>query len=235
MIRYLLFFCILFVSTAAGQYNGYKFSIAVNGVYTTSARIYLQPNASDEVIRNNYLPVEDLLNPPAELRFAISKTVLLGISSEYMYSVQDANIIVFTDSAVRPIRVEDGFSFIPVEISAYYILPFSTEKFKFLIGGGAAYYHGNHVRKFGNASVTNVERKFSYGIHVSLSMDYLLRENLSVRTEMKFRDPQFTVKSAYDKSEVLYEGRSIQLLQKSFDSRINIDGVTFLAGLAYYF
>lgn len=103
------------------------------------------------------------------------------------------------------------------------------------MGGGAGYYIGSHIRKFGDAEVSNVERKAAYGIHVHLTMDYLINDFVSLRGEMKFRDPQFTVKSKYSKLEVNYNGNIIRLAQESFDSKINVDGVTFVLGIAFYF
>jgi len=236
MKKIILFLFLLFTAVSSGQYEERDFSISLNGVYTTSARVYLQPYASDIVVRNESFPIEDIMNPAIELRYALSRSIILGIGTEYMYTTETGpNLVVFSEGAARLINVDDGFLFIPVELSAYYLLPFSTEKFKFLMGGGAGYYLGTHVRKFGDAEVSNVDRKFAYGIHVGVSMDYLLRENVSIRTEMKFRDPQFNVKSAYNKREVEYNGRIIRLLQESFDSKINIDGVTFVLGIAYHF
>ncbi len=52
---------------------------------------------------------------------------------------------------------------------------------------------------------------------------------------MKFRDPQFTVKSKYSKKEVNYNGNIIRIAQDTFDSKINVDGVTFILGLAFHF
>jgi hypothetical protein len=103
------------------------------------------------------------------------------------------------------------------------------------MGGGAGYYIGSHIRKFGDADVSNAERKTAYGIHVSISMDYLIKDFISVRSEMKFRDPQFTVKSKYNKKEVNYDGYVIRLAQETFDSKINLDGVTFILGLVFHF
>ncbi|RPI66301.1 MAG: hypothetical protein EHM47_16985 [Ignavibacteriales bacterium] len=236
MKEFITLFLLLITAESSAQFNGRDFSIGFNAVYTTSARIYLQPYASDEAIRNNSFPVEDILNPSTEIRYALSESIILGLGTEYMNVTEEgSNLIVFTAGGTRAIRVQEGFKFIPVEFTAYYLFPFSTEKFKFLMGGGAGYYYGSHVRKIGDAEVNTIERKFAYGIHVNISMDYLFRPNISIRTEMKFRDPQFTVKSSYNKREIEYEGTTIRFLQESFDSKINIDGVTFLIGAAFHF
>lgn len=220
---------------AFAQFNG-TFGISVNGVYNTSARIYLSPYSSDIILRNNSFIIENIFNPSVDFRYKLSETIIVGFNTEYMRTTSTGpNLTVFLGNSTATVNVEDGFQLIPLELSAYYLLPFSTERFKFLMGGGMGYYIGSHIRKFGDVEVSNAERKAAYGIHVSISMDYLIKEFISVRSEMKFRDPQFTVKSKYSKKEVNYNAHVIRLAQDSFDSKINVDGVTFILGLAFHF
>ena len=128
-------------------------------------------------------------------------------------------------------EVEDGLSTIPIELTAHYYFPFSTEDFKFMMGGGLGYYIGEFVRKFQGVDLEIAQRKFALGFHVSASMDYILIENLSARFEMKFRNPQYTVTSKYSKTEVTYQGNIIQLPDNAFDTKVDIDGLTFIFGL----
>lgn len=226
---------IIFSTNALAQFNK-TFGVSVNAVYNTSASIYLSPNSSDIILRNNSFLIENIFNPSIDFRYKLSESIILGFNTEYMTSSSiGPNLTVFLGNSTVTINVEDGFSLIPLELSAYYLLPFSTERFKFLMGGGIGYYIGSHVRKFGDVEVSNAERKAAYGFHVNISMDYLIKDFISVRGEMKFRDPQFTVKSKYSKKEVNYNGSIIRLAQDTFDSKINVDGVTFILGLAFYF
>jgi hypothetical protein len=103
------------------------------------------------------------------------------------------------------------------------------------MGGGGGYYFGEHIRKFGDAEVESIEREAAFGIHVSISMEYLLRDNLGLRTEMRFRDPQFNLTSRYTKEQVNYNGTTINLTQNNFSSKINVDGVTFVLGAVFNF
>ena len=50
----------------------------------------------------------------------------------------------------RQFIVTDGYELYPVELSIYYFLPFSTEDFKFYMGGGMGIYPGKRTREFGN-------------------------------------------------------------------------------------
>ena len=225
---------IILSANAFPQFNK-TFGVSINSVYNTSARIYLSPNSSDIILRNNSSLIEDIFDPSIDFRYRLSESIIIGFNTEYMTATSvGPNLTVFLGNSTVTINVEDGFQLIPLEFSGYYILPFSTEQFKFLMGGGVGYYIGSHIRKFGDVEVSNAERKAAYGIHVSISMDYLIRDFISVRGEMKFRDPQFTVKSKYSKRDVNYNGNIIRLAQDSFDSKINVDGVSFVLGLAFH-
>ena len=234
--NYLFILLFLFSAYTKAQFNDKRISIGVNGVYTTSARIFLNPNSSDPILRNNSFGLSGIFDPAVDIRYRITDDIILGIGSEYMKaSATGPNLTGFVGNSTVTVDVKDGFLFIPIEISAYYILPFSTERFKFLMGGGVGYYFGKHTREFGDASVSAVKRDFAYGIQVSVSMDYLVRDNVTLHSEMKFRDPQFKVESAYDKLNVNYNDRVVTIVQKTFDSKIDVNGVTFILGASFLF
>jgi len=225
-------FLLLLPSISFCQFNGKNFSIGASAVYTTTAKVYLNPNSSDITLRNNYFLLEDIFNPAFDIRYRLTEPLIIGLNVEYMTKTNfGSNLRV----NVSTIEVEEGFQLIPVELSLYYILPFSTEKFKFLMGGGGGYYIGEHIRKFGNAEIESVEKQSAYGIQVSISMEYLLKENVGIRTEMKFRDPQFNLTNKYKSRSVNYNGETVNLLQDQFDSKINVDGVTFVLGATFNF
>jgi hypothetical protein len=99
------------------------------------------------------------------------------------------------------------------------------------MGGGLGYYIGEFVRKFQDVELEVTQRKFALGLHVSASMDYIIIENLAARFEMKFRNPQYTVTSKYSKTEVNFKGNVIELPENAFDTKVDIDGLTFVIGL----
>jgi hypothetical protein len=236
MKKSLIFFMLLFSSLSYSQYNGNNFSLGVSAVYTTTAKVYLNPNSSDITLRNQYFLLEDIFNPSVDIRYRLTEPLIIGLNVEYMTKTDFGSTLrVFINNTTSTIDVEEGFKLIPIELSLFYQLPFSTESFKFLMGGGGGYYFGEHIRKFGDAEVESVERKAAFGIHVSLSMEYLLRDNIGLRTEMKFRDPQFNLTNKYTKNTVNYQGGTVRLPQEQFNSKINVDGVTFILGAAIYF
>ncbi len=236
MVKKFFTILILISSSLFAQYNGSKFMIGVNAVYTTSAKIYLYPNSSDVVLRNTALPLQGIVNPGVYFKYKLSDDIILGFNTEMMTKTDvGPNLTVFSGNKTVTINVTDGFMLVPLEFSIYYLLPLSLERYKFLMGGGAALYYGKHIRNFGDASVNSTETQLAYGIHVSVSMDYLLTNDIIIHGGMKFRDPQFTVKNTYTKQVVNYNGNLLDLSQNSFVSKINVDGVAFDLGIAYSF
>lgn len=235
-ISIIIIFHFLFYIPALCQYNGNDISIGVYGFYTTSASVFLNPNASDIVVRNGSFLIEDIWNPGVDIRFRVSEPLILGLNIEYIRITRSApNLNVFLGGSVVTLLVDDGFKLIPVELTAYYLLPFSTEGFKFLMGGGLAYYNGEFIREIGKTEVKNITKEAAFGIHVSISMDYVPINYVALRFQMKFRDPQFTVSSQYEQQEIEYEGNIIILPEGSFNTKINLDGLTFMLGVAFQF
>ena len=223
----------ILISTGSfAQFSTGKIGIAVNAVYTTSAEIFLNPNSSNSEVRNKSFTLENIWNPGLDVRYRFSNEFILGLNIEYVRKTANApNLTAFIGSQVFVFEVEDGLSVIPIELTAHYHFPFSTEDFKFMMGGGLGYYIGEFVRKFQDVDLEITQRKFALGLHVSASMDYIIIENLSARFEMKFRNPQYTVTSKYSKTEVMYQGNAIQLPENAFDTKVDIDGLTFIFGL----
>jgi outer membrane protein W len=233
--RLLIFFFLLLLKPAFPQFNEHNFGISANLVYTTSAEIFLNPNSSDPVVRNQSYTLEDIFNPSLDVRYRLSEFFILGLNVEYINKSADApNLTAFVGSQLIVFNVEDGFRVIPFELTAHYFFPFSTEDFKFLMGGGIGYYRGEFTRKFSDVDLSVVQRKIALGIHVSASLDYMLISNVSFRFEMKFRDPQYEVKSEYTKTEVIYQGETVNLPNDAFETKVNIDGLTFVIGIVYH-
>lgn len=231
----LLVTLILFTPETCAQYNNRNFSLGINGVFTTTAQIFLFPNSSDAVLRNTSSEIRNIFNPGIDLRYRLTEDIIIGLSTEYMKGKTTDRITAFSNNNTVSIPVEDAFELIPVELTIYYLLPFSTDQFKFLMGGGGAYYYGKLIRKISDAEGLTTGRNFAYGVHVVASMDYLPLPYLSVKLEMRFRDPQFNLTNTYTRNPFSYQGQTITFPQNKFDSRINVDGITFVLGTVIHF
>lgn len=230
-----LFYLINCNSTNA-QYGDNEFALSLSVNYTTTSKLYLSPNAADPVIRGEYTSLNDVYHYGAEIRYRVYEPLILGLNIEY-YKRTGAitEVIGIRRLSSYPVDADDGFTLIPVELSAYYLLPFSSDKFKFLMGGGIGIYFGSHLRSLHEIDVSNEERKFAYGIHVQLGIEYLVYDFLSVTGGMKFRDPEFEMTTRYNEEVFVEEGEEVLLRDDTFDSKVNIDGVTFYLGVSFGF
>ncbi len=157
-IKFVIIFFLLLQFPLLCQYNGNDFSIGIYGVYTKSASIFLNPNASDIVLRNQSFVIEDILNPGVDIRIRVSEPLIIGLNVENIEITESSpNLTAFVGGSVVRLNVEDGFKLIPVELTAYYQLPLSTERWKFLMGGGVAYYNGEFIRNVGDTSISIVQ------------------------------------------------------------------------------
>ena len=60
-------------------------------------------------------------------------------------------------------------------------------------------------------------------------------DNISVRGEIHFRDPDFKVTNKYNNSTVNYDGNVYRISGNNTTSKINIDGITFRLGASFQF
>jgi outer membrane protein W len=225
-----IFILFFFSTTAFGQFNSHNLGIAINAVYTTSADIFLNPNASDVIARNQSQTIEDILNPSLEIRYRIFDEIIVGLSSELMRKTINTNFRYLDDNLDTLLQIKEGFEVIPIEVTAHYYFPFSGENFKFQMGGGVGYYWGRFIREFETANTIVKKRKVAIGIHVSTTMDYMLFDYLSARFEMKFREIQYNVKSIYE----TFPNNDLELPSREFETKVDINGLTFIFGIVYH-
>jgi opacity protein-like surface antigen len=223
-------FITLLQQMVIAQYNNNDFSVSTNFNFNTTANIFLTPDADDILDQNNSFQIEDIYSYSIEIRYRVNEALIFGLSAEYMEASASGRNVV-----PRQFVVKDGFKMYPFEFSLYYFLPFSTENFKFYLGGGLGIYAGKRTREFGNVKFVDVNSEIGYGIQVSTGMDYMIFDNLSVRGELRFRDPDFRITNKYNSTRGIYEGIQIALPDENITSKLNMDGITFRIGAVFHF
>lgn len=233
---YIIFLIFVFNSFQYAQFNGSKFAVGGGYNYTTTGRLFLNPNSSDSYLRDEYEYIEDITSYSLNFRYRIADEIVIGISTELM-EVNDVYSVIsgFSQTGTVDVGVNDGFRLIPVELSLYYLMPFSSESFKFYMGGGIGIYFGEHIRNFSDVEVTTEKSEIAYGIQVSTGLEYMATDFLSFRFEMRFRDPEFETTNQYSKTTFEYENQTVIINATKFDSKVNVDGITFSFGAAFHF
>lgn len=218
------------------QYNGNRFSVFAGFDYITSAQIFLNPNSSDIFLKNSSFEINNLYSPIVDFRYRLNDDLILGLNTEYISKSQTGNnLSVKEGSQEIKLDVADGVMFIPIEFSLHYYLPFSTDQFKFTMGLGVGYNLGKQTRKFGNTEIETISRRNSMGILVTVGMEYLITDQFGARFNMKFRDPEIELTNRYKNSIIDYNGTQVQLSSDTFNSKINLDGISFIIGMVFHF
>ncbi len=227
---FFLFFTIIPFTFLFAQFNGENFSICFGYNFTTSSKLFLNPNASNVLEQNQYNSLGSFTNYSFDIRYRFSENIIFGLDVEYLKHSKKGRYL----NSPRFI-VDDGFIIYPIELSIYYFIPFSTEDFKFFMGGGFGLYPGERTRKFGDIKYVDVDSEIGYGIQASTGMEYILFKNISFRGEIRFRDPDLKVTNKYNDKIVHYNGSTYNVNTNDSESRINVDGITFRIGVAFQF
>jgi len=236
IVFFLFVLLIVSFSNISAQYENHSFSIAGYYNYTVTSSLFSNPRHADDWVRGYYQSIDYLPSYSVDIRYRISESVIVGLGLEYMKSTTVFNPVegIAPDGPVT-IAAEDGYELFPLELTVFYYLPFSSEEFKFFMGGGVGIYTGNINRDVSGVGVSTVERKYDVGLNVIVGADYMVLDYLAIRGQLKFRDPDFEVKSEYNEASTVVDDETILIRNNSFYSRINVDGIIFTLGAALFF
>jgi hypothetical protein len=210
------------------------YSLSLLGTVTTSSKLFRNARADDELLRSSFLPVNGVFSAGMELRRVIERDRLeLGLSIEYISASEDFSLS--SDATTDAVPARDGYSVVPVELTAYLQIPIGTAGLHVYMGGGGGLYFGGRRYEYASAPAVIVDRKLGYGIHVLGGVEVALSPTLSVRSEVKFRDIQFDTVNRFTSFSTPLNGRPIPLDDQPLYSRIDIDGMTVSVAVAYHF
>ncbi|MDP2210090.1 MAG: OmpW family outer membrane protein [Bacteroidota bacterium] len=214
-IAHLFLLLILFVGNVHS--GDYKSSIFLKGLYITSSKIYLYPDASDFILRSKYLPIENIYGGGVDFRVNLSSAkIQLGLSVDFISKAQKNDLQ----------KTEDGFTAIPVEISGYFYIPITNSDISIFMGTGAGLYFGERKYSLNNQQAILIDKKFGFGIHVLGGIDYSVYENFILRSQLKFRDLYFRTTNQFVASDID---------EKPFVSQVNVDGMIVELGIVFTF
>ena len=204
-------------------------SITAKGTYTTSTRFLYDIDKPD--IYYDGAILESTYGFGLDVRWSILwDRFSIGISGERITS-KDLSYLVFTQFQDLRVVREEGFDLYALEISGYYVVPISSEKIQFYLGGGIGLYDGDRIYSVAGVQTATVQSKSNVGIHVLTGIDYWFLPKVGVRGELKFRDPHFDVSTQFDQPFVTVAGYQIPLDQNITTTRVNLYGVNYMLGL----
>ena len=223
--------CVIHSASSRAEEGGFSFS--VKGTYTTASRLFPNPDSQNPIERGQFVPIEDFFGYGVEVKYLLPETNLaIGLGVEYI-SVTKPQEIRYSPS--RSIPVEDGYRVIPVELTAYFLIPISGPTIGVLMGGGGGAYLGRRMYSVAGVDAGTTDRGLGFGIHVLGGVSYRFSDWFSLSGEMKFRDVQFTSTNAFAVPQVVYKGIVVNVSQTPFDSRVHTDGIVFQLGATVNF
>jgi hypothetical protein len=196
------------------------------GTFTTSSKLFHHALDPDPLLRNQYVSFDNIFGIGLDHRFPIfDEKIDIGLSIECL-SVQSTS---HTQTILSSqFSISDGFYSIPVEASAYFLIPIGMKPLNFYMGGGIGIYFGGRTLQINGIKTKIQKHSPGGGIHILTGLEYELTSAFSVRTEIKFRDIQF---SSRVKKINLGNNSSLPFLIESMDSRISIDGLALAIGI----
>lgn len=224
MVRILIVVGIGF-GTPAGAHaaDAKQFSLIFKGSLTTLSQLFENPNSPDEFQRSQFFSIKDTWGYGVELRYRFPETDLaIALSADYLRATQS--------KGNNPPK-EDGYRVIPVELTGYFVIPFSGETIGVYIGGGGGAYFGRRIYRIADTEAPAIDQGAGYGIHVLSGISYRFTEILSLNAEMKFRDLQFNSVNKFQKSRALSGSTFVDLPAGALESRVHTNGVIFQLGV----
>lgn len=225
---------------AQNEYSGSgierDFSISSTLNYVSSASIQNNAFSSNVIERNTFTEVKGGYGYGFSLRKKLFRDDLsFSITTEYVKIVDEEQIQFLQegDEIVRA-RATETLWMVPVEFSGSFILPRITENLIVYLGGGIGMYFGNREREFLNLKTETISKQSLLNLHILSGAEYFFENSVSAVFELRFREGQYEVNSAFPTDNVVVDGTRY-FFQKDYNSKIFIDGLKVSLGISYYF
>ena len=219
---------LLLVSPPAyGQEN--TVAVVLRGNFTTGSELFPDAESADPVARAHSFTLNSIPGVGLEIRYTLPRTnVAVGLSADYLRAGNSLQIPGLPSS----VPAEDGFLVIPVELTGYFLLPFSGSSFGVYMGGGVGGYFGRRIYRIADVEAQPLSQGQGFGIHVLGGVLFRISGILALLGEMKFRDVQFESTTAFPLSQTIYNGIPVTLDREPQVSIVHVDGIVFQIGIA---
>jgi len=223
---------VFFVGRLFAQHDGWHFSVAGLGGYTTTSKVFYNPDSPSSDIRSQYTSVDNIYGGGLELRVGRTDyNFFLALKIEYLSKLQDQIQPVAYTGPPIPAPVKDGFRLMPIELGVNMYVPLGTEQARLSMGGGIGAYYGKRILSVAGVDAPQVNDPVGVGIHVESSFDYRILKGFAIRGEMRFRDPEVTAENRFQGRSAVYDGKTILFPTNAFRTRINVNGLMFGLGI----
>lgn len=224
---------VVFISfSAMGQPHEWVLSLVARGNFTTTSRIYPNPDALSTELRALNTPFNSILSAGAEVRAKWrDESFFFYFSSEYFSKSSIGPKLRGAISGPILVDVEEGYRVIPLELGMQVYVPIGSRSWKLSMGGGAGVYYAERILREAGVRADPVGNRLGFGIHVSIQTEYNIFPGVSAVAMMKFRDPEIDVNNKFAASATIVNGEVLPLPSGDIHSRVNVDGMTLGLGI----
>lgn len=220
------------ITVSVAIYPQKGFSLSVGAGYGTASRLIPYPWVSDFDLREVEVSLGSFVFPQISLGYSFSDGIEGVISVEYATKKSEFyGQTVESEAGTIFIPVKDGYTFLPLELTLNYTLPFSTEQIRVFIGGGGGLYFTSSLRELAGIKPGSGGSKTGYGIHIVSGIDYFFTRNAGLSFSMKFRDPEMEFKGSYESVTGIHNGMPVRLGSDLFNQKLSLEGTIFFLGL----
>ncbi len=224
-------FLVLFLS-AQGQSHEWTLSLVGGGNFTTTSRIYPNPDASSTELRTINTPFNSILTGALEVRAKWrDDSFYFYLSTEFFSESTSQLKLDGSLSPPRRVPVDDGYHVIPLELGMQVFVPIGSGPWRLSMGGGAGAYYAERTLRVAGVRAAPVGNRLGFGIHVSIHTEYAIIRGVSAVAMMKFRDPEIDVNNKFESSVAIYDGNVLTFPSGTIHSRVNVDGMTLGLGI----
>lgn len=207
-------------------------SVILRGNYTTTSKIFFNPDAVSEEQRSQYFELEGVAGGGVELRCRWpGENFFLSLSVDYLSKVREEQQLIAFAGSSRRLPVSEGFYLIPVELAVHAYIPLGSESLRMSMGGGIGAYYGARMLRVADVDAAMQNHPVKFGIHVVSGFEYQVLFGVWLRGDMRFRDPELKTISRFTQEQTVYNGSVVTFPRSDLSSKINVDGMTFSLGV----
>ncbi|MBM4169456.1 MAG: hypothetical protein FJ215_09920 [Ignavibacteria bacterium] len=223
---------LLFAETAAAQDPDWITSLTLRGSYTSSSKLFLNPDASSSELRAQHDELKDVPGVGLEVRYkAEGSDFFFSLTVDGLKKIRRSTQPITNVSSHQFLPFEDGFLLVPIELSGNVYVPLGSETIRLSMGGGIGAYYAERMLTLGDTRAPSTAGFLGYGIHVRGNFEYRVFRSTYVFFEMRFRDPEVEVTNRFPEEGVSYRGTRVPLPANEIKSKINVDGIGFAVGV----
>lgn len=206
--------------------------IILRGNYTTSSKLFVNPDAPSEEQRSQYSQFDGVAGGGIELRYHwLAENLFFTLSVDYLTKRQQQDQIVAFAGTTNRVPVSDGFYCIPVEFGVHTYIPLGSESLRMSMGGGVGAYYGTRVLRVADVEAARQSAPLKIGIHIVSGFEYRVTPGVWLRGDMRFRDPELRTVNHFTQQSTEYNSVTVTFPRSDFTSKINLDGLTFSVGI----